>query len=101
MERLKEIGTLSDYQGCTPEVETEPARIVLFWLLLAERRFLIRVAVFGLVLSLVVSFVVPVRYESQTRLMPPEQQGSSGIAMLAALGSKGIGDSPSGSSGSS
>jgi uncharacterized protein involved in exopolysaccharide biosynthesis len=101
MERLKEIGTLSEYEGRAAEVEAEPARIVSFWLLWAERRFLLRAAVFGLVLSLVVSFLLPVRYESQTRLMPPEQQGGSGIAMLAALGSKGIGDSTSGSSGSS
>jgi len=101
MERLKEIGALSEYHGRTAEVEREPARIVWFWLLWAERRFLLRAAVVGLVLSLAVSFLLPVRYESQTRLMPPEQQGSSGIAMLAALGSKGIGDSASGSSGSS
>src|SRR5438270_1676763 len=100
MERLKEIGTLSEYEGGTPEVEAEPARIVWFWLLWAERPFLLRAGIFGVVLSLAVSFLLPVRYESQTRLMPPEQQGSSGIAMLAALGSKGIGDSPSGSSGS-
>src|SRR5215469_1075456 len=82
------------------DVDSEPVRIVWLRLLWSERRFLLRAGVSGLVLSILVSLVLPVRYESQTRLMPPEQQGSSGLAMLAALASKG-GESDNSSSSSS
>jgi uncharacterized protein involved in exopolysaccharide biosynthesis len=77
-----------------------PGRV--FWLrpLWAERRFLLRAGSYGVVLSLVVAFLLPVRYESETRLMPPDQQ-SGGLAMLAALATKGGGGSSSGGSGGS
>jgi capsule polysaccharide export protein KpsE/RkpR len=41
----------------------------------------------ALLLSLVVAFTIPKRYESTTRIMPPDQQGS-GALMLAALASR-------------
>jgi capsule polysaccharide export protein KpsE/RkpR len=58
------------------------------WLLWERRRFLARVTVWGLVLSTVVAFLIPKRYESTTRLMPPDTQSSSGMAMMAALAGK-------------
>jgi len=77
----------------------EPARALWPWLLWAERRFLLRAGLYGLLLSLAIAFLLPVRYESQTRLMPPDQQGGSGLAMLAALASRGGGGGSSGGSG--
>jgi capsule polysaccharide export protein KpsE/RkpR len=60
------------------------------WQLWERRQFLGRAAVWGLVLSAMVAFVIPKRYDSTTRLMPPDTQSSSGMAMMAALaGSKG------------
>jgi uncharacterized protein involved in exopolysaccharide biosynthesis len=59
------------------------------WLLWEQRRFLGRAAVLGLVLSTLVAFVLPKRYDSTTRLMPPDSQSTSGIAMMAALAGKG------------
>src|SRR5258708_40095124 len=55
-------------------------------LLWAERGFLKRVAVWGLLASLLVAFLIPPRYKSTTRLMPPdtESSGSSSLAMAAA-----------------
>jgi capsule polysaccharide export protein KpsE/RkpR len=62
------------------------------WLLWERRRFLARVTVWGLILSTVIAFVIPKRYESTTRLMPPDTQSGSGMAMMAALaGSSGAG----------
>jgi len=58
------------------------------WQLWDRRQFLARVAVWGLVLSTVVAFLIPKRYESTTRLMPPDTQSSSGMAMMAALAGK-------------
>jgi capsule polysaccharide export protein KpsE/RkpR len=58
-------------------------------LLWDERRFLKKVILYGLLLAVLVSLLLPVRYESRTRLMPPDQQSSSGLAMLAAIAGRG------------
>src|SRR5437763_298255 len=96
--RVTEIGTPTEFRS--PELQAEPQRIIWMRLLWSQRRFLLRAGVTGLVLSLVVALLLPRRYESQTRLMPPEQ-GGSGLAMLAALATKGGGDGGGDSSSSS
>ncbi|HJT70988.1 MAG TPA: hypothetical protein VJ731_12360 [Terriglobales bacterium] len=63
----------------------ESARIAYARLLWAKRLFLGRVLLFAFVLSTVVAFLIPKRYESKARLMPPDQQSSSGLAAIAAL----------------
>ena len=63
-------------------------RTQLLW---NARAFLWRCAGLGLLFFTVVSFVIPPKYESATRLMPPENN-SEGLGMLAALAGKG-GDS--------
>jgi uncharacterized protein involved in exopolysaccharide biosynthesis len=59
-------------------------------LLWDHRRLLFRVAVVALVLSATIAFLIPKRYESVARLMPPEQP-STGAAMLAALAGHSMG----------
>jgi uncharacterized protein involved in exopolysaccharide biosynthesis len=60
-------------------------RIRLLW---NQRRLLLRLMGLGLILGTVVAFLIPNRYESTTRLMPPDQS-NSGMAMLsAALGGR-------------
>jgi hypothetical protein len=51
-----------------------------------RRRFVSRMAGAGLVLSTTIAFLIPKRFESTTRLMPPDQT-NSGMAMLAATAS--------------
>ncbi len=58
-------------------------------LLWQERSFIGRTTILGLIFSLVVAFLLPVQYKSKMRLMPPEQQSGSGLAMLAALAGRG------------
>ena len=58
------------------------------WLLWERRRFLARAVLWGLAVSLLVAFAIPKRYESTTRLMPPDGQSGSGLAMLAAMAGK-------------
>lgn len=65
--------------------ERRVARIRLFW---SRRELLGRVAGLGLLASLLTAFVIPVRYESTTRLMPPDSQSSSSLMMMAALSGK-------------
>jgi uncharacterized protein involved in exopolysaccharide biosynthesis len=63
-----------------------------------QRRFLLRLMVLGLLLGTVIAFLVPTRYESTTRLMPPDQS-NSGMAMLsAALGGRSGGSGSGGGS---
>lgn len=58
-------------------------RIGLLW---QNRRWLLRRAIAGAVASVVIALLLPVRYTSTTRLMPPDQAGQGISAMLAALG---------------
>jgi uncharacterized protein involved in exopolysaccharide biosynthesis len=75
--------------GYTVEEEAGVARELAWpWLLWKHRRFLRQAAVWGLVLSTGVAFVIPKRYDSTTRLMPPGNQSSSGMAMMAAMAGK-------------
>jgi capsule polysaccharide export protein KpsE/RkpR len=71
------------------ETVQSEVRAAWHWVLWERRRFLMRVMLWGLVLSTVVAFLIPKRYESTTRLMPPDSQSSSGMAMMAALAGKG------------
>lgn len=62
------------------------------WLLWERRRLLAKAMIIGLILSTLVAFLIPKRYESTTRLMPPDAQSASGMAMMAALaGNSGLG----------
>ena len=54
----------------------------LFW---AERRFLLRVGVYALLASALVSILIPARYQSVTRLMPPDSPSGMGMGLLAAM----------------
>jgi uncharacterized protein involved in exopolysaccharide biosynthesis len=52
-------------------------------LLWSHRRMIFRVAGAALVLSTLIAFLIPKRFESATRLMPPNEGG--GMALLAAM----------------
>src|ERR1700733_2926163 len=65
-----------------------------------RRRFVLRFTGYGLILSLLIAFLIPRRFQSTARLMPPDQS-NSGLAMLAAAsGSRGAGFSATGMGGS-
>ena len=55
-----------------------------------RRLLLVRVAAIALVVSLAIAFIIPKRYESTARIMPPENS-SSGSAMLTALAGRSLG----------
>jgi uncharacterized protein involved in exopolysaccharide biosynthesis len=60
-------------------------RLQLLW---RERKFLARVTGLGTLLALATAFLLPKEFESTTRLMPPENQSTAGMAMLASLSGK-------------
>ncbi len=61
-------------------------KIALFRLLWDKRIFILRLGLAGLVLSTLVAFLIPKRYESTTQLMPPDQTNSTMAMISAALG---------------
>lgn len=65
-------------------------RLRLLW---TERRMLFRVALYSMLASTVLVFLIPSRYESTARLMPPDNQSSSGLAIAAAAMSSTVGSS--------
>jgi uncharacterized protein involved in exopolysaccharide biosynthesis len=71
-------------------VPSLPDRKSLLWarLLWANRRWLAGAIAVGFIVFVVFALLVPVRYESKARLMPPDQAGS-GLAALAALAGRG------------
>lgn len=58
------------------------------WVFWNERHFLQRVAGRTLLVATLVAFLIPPRYQSTTRLMPPDQDSGTGLAMLAAMSGK-------------
>ena len=80
-------------QRATPVVGGPAAKVFSFLDLMAKRRRLLLAFVcWGFVLSVAVAFLIPVRYESVTRLMPPDQSSGMSASMMSALTSK-AGDS--------
>ena len=60
--------------------------------LLWERRLLLaRVGLYGVLASTLIAFLIPTRYESTARLMPPDSNQTGGLAMAAAALSGGAG----------
>jgi capsule polysaccharide export protein KpsE/RkpR len=64
-----------------PTTDTDLAYVRLLW---NHRRMLLRVVLYALLASTVIAFLIPKRYESTTRLMPPDRESSSGLTMAAA-----------------
>lgn len=73
----------------TPPVSgNSVAHLRLLW---GRRRMLLRAVCYGLLASALFAFLIPARYESTARLMPPDTNQSSGLAMAAAALSGGAG----------
>jgi capsule polysaccharide export protein KpsE/RkpR len=79
---------VNGYERATDAHAFEPKHLVWLRLLWSERRLLGRVVLYGLIFSTVVAYVLPVRYASTVKLMPPDQQSSSGLAMTAMMAAK-------------
>src|SRR5260370_38414644 len=65
--------------------------VIYLRLLWEHRRSLTRAVIYGLLASTLIAFLIPVRYESTARLMPPDSSQPGGLAMAAAALSRGAG----------
>ena len=61
------------------------ARIGRLW---ESRRLLLKVSAYGCAVALLVAFLIPAKFASTTRLMPPDPPQGQGLAMLATLAGK-------------
>ena len=79
--------------GPTETPETSNKTVAQLRLLWGHRGLLCRVALYAMLASTLLALLIPSRYESTARLMPPDNQSSSGLAMAAAMagGSAGLG----------
>jgi len=66
--------------------DPEVSLLDLLVVLLERKRFIVRFVLGAMVLSTVVSFLLPVRYEGKTVLLPPAQNSSIGSSILGELG---------------
>lgn len=78
----QERATLSEASEDRALQEPIIASLRLFW---AERRFLLRAGVYALLASALISILIPVRYQTVTRLMPPDSPSGMGMGLLAAM----------------
>ncbi|MGB9071633.1 MAG: Wzz/FepE/Etk N-terminal domain-containing protein [Terriglobales bacterium] len=78
--------------GLPPEDYQQPSRqeraIAGLRLLWSARKSLARAATIAFCLSLALAFLLPKRYESTTRIMPPDSKSLSSMSMAAAMASK-------------
>lgn len=79
-------------------IETQHVLLPLLQLFWANGRLLFRAAVCGFAASMLIALLIPVRYQSVTRLMPPETESGS-LATLAAMAANTGGSGASGALG--
>jgi capsule polysaccharide export protein KpsE/RkpR len=88
-----------DFSGTPAQGQTRDendgalTRARLLW---AHRGLLSRVALYAALASVLIALIIPSRYESTARLMPPDNQSGSGLALAAAAMSGGAGNSSGG-----
>jgi capsule polysaccharide export protein KpsE/RkpR len=82
------IRSVADLEGTLRGGEHTVAYMRLLW---EHRRLLARVALYGFLSSALLAFLLPNRYQSTARLMPPDSNQSGGLAMAAAALSNGAG----------
>ncbi len=77
---LRQQAPLFDVLAREPLLELDTNRLI--W---RSRAFVFRIALAGLLLSTLVAFLIPRRFESTSRLMPPDQMNyGAGVSALAA-----------------
>ena len=80
-----EVAIISEIDARRRRAETV-AKLRLLW---RERVFLSKSLLAGLSIFLLIAFLIPSRFHSTARLMPPDQQSGQGLTMLAALAGRG------------
>jgi tyrosine-protein kinase Etk/Wzc len=73
------------------QAESEISFLDILVLVSLRRRFVLRFMIFSTLLAILVAFLLPVRYEAKTLLLPPVQNSSIGTSLLGELSGGGTG----------
>jgi len=93
------IKPLEDNRVSTPLPPSNPyAKTAILRMLWEHRPLLFRWAAWGLLAATLIAFLIPKQYQAVTRLMPPDDQSGTSLAIMAALGGR-ISSSGSGGGG--
>src|SRR5271165_978814 len=84
----QEFPTAAGPEGTPQGREPVIAYLRILW---EQRRLLARVVLYGFLSSVLLALLIPNRYQSTARLMPPENNQSGGLAMAAAALASGAG----------
>ncbi len=88
---LQEVETeISALSAVTVTRASAPDALGSLQLLWEQRRLLLRVAVWGLVIGTAIAFLIPSKYESTVSVMPPDSFNSNEGLMMAALAGKSV-----------
>jgi hypothetical protein len=74
-----------------PAVSIDDSRVLQaerFRFVWDSRRMLLRATAIGFLVSTLVAFLIPKSYTSTAQLMPPDQQSTSALAMMAGMAAK-------------
>ncbi|MFZ0299358.1 MAG: GNVR domain-containing protein [Candidatus Sulfotelmatobacter sp.] len=80
---------VNDGETDSTGIETEVSPLDILVLFVAHRRFIVRFVLGAAALAIVVAFLLPVRYEAKTVLLPPTENSSVGSALLGQFGNMG------------
>jgi len=83
-----QTGPVTEIDAGLSETESEVSVLGILALLASHKRLILRAVVGAAILSTVVAFLLPIRYEAKIVMMPPQQNSSLGSA-LGQLGSAG------------
>jgi uncharacterized protein involved in exopolysaccharide biosynthesis len=78
----RDNGALAEDLGDWQADERTVANFRPFWI---QRKFIFRVGVYALLVSALIAILIPVRYQSVTRLMPPDSPSGLGLGILSAM----------------
>jgi uncharacterized protein involved in exopolysaccharide biosynthesis len=84
-EKVELVPPFLEEEDSTAVHEKYIERLTLLW---GHRKFIARMAAMGLLAATLIAFLIPPRFKSTARLMPPDQGPGNGMAMMAALASK-------------
>jgi len=81
-------GPVTEINAVLPDTESEVSVLGVLALLASHKRFILRAVVGAAIFSTIVAFLLPVRYEANIVMMPPQQNSSIG-STLGQLGTGG------------
>ena len=83
------VSLLPEVEVGTTEFKSEDRSLDAARVIWSRRGLVLRAAIRGAVVALLIALLIPNRYSSTTRLMPPESKAGSGLALLTSFLSSG------------